>query len=97
LLVVLVLAPVAVAMGLPFPLGLAQIGDSAFLPWAWGLNGAFSVVATPLAALMARNIGFYTVLAAAVVLYIAAAGSFPANRRQKIWFTSPTHYPVAES
>jgi hypothetical protein len=96
-LVVLAMAPVSVAMGLPFPLGLAQIGDSAFLPWAWGLNGAFSVVATPLAALMARNIGFHTVLAAAVLLYIAAAGSFPANRRQKIWITSPTHYPVAGS
>jgi hypothetical protein len=97
MLVVAVMAPVSVAMGLPFPLGLAMIGDSAFLPWAWGLNGAFSVVATPLAALMARNIGFHTVLTAAVLMYIAAAGSFPANRRQQVWFTSPTHYPVAGS
>jgi hypothetical protein len=97
LLVVLVLAPVSVAMGLPFPLGLAMIGDSAFLPWAWGLNGAFSVVATPLAALLARNIGFHAVLAAAVLLYGVAAISFPTSRRQQVWLKSLTRFNVADS
>ncbi len=95
-LVVLAVAPVAVALGLPFPLGLAQIGDGAFLPWAWGLNGAFSVVATPLAALVARDFGFTAVLAMAVLMYVTAATSFPAHRRQQAWFTSPTHSPVAD-
>ena len=51
-------APVSVALGLPFPLGLARTGRRAFLPWAWGLNGAFSVVATPLANLIARQDGY---------------------------------------
>ncbi len=95
-LVVLAVAPVAVALGLPFPLGLAQIGDGAFLPWAWGLNGAFSVVATPLAALVARDFGFTAVLAVAVLMYVIAATTFPAHRRQPAWFTSPTPSPVAD-
>ena len=53
-------APVSVALGLPFPLGLARAGANggALLPWAWALNGAFSVVATPLANLVARPPGF---------------------------------------
>ena len=78
LLVVLAIAPVSLAMGMPFPLGLAALGDSAFLPWAWGLNGAFSVVATPLANLLLRNIGLTAVLGGAVLLYVIAATSFPA-------------------
>ena len=53
----LLLAPVSVALGLPFPLGLSRMGHGGFLPWAWGLNGAFSVVATPLANLIAIKVG----------------------------------------
>ncbi len=77
-LVVLTLAPVSLAMGLPFPLGLERLrGQSFFLPWAWGLNGAFSVVATPLANLLLRNIGLHAVLGGAILLYALAALSFP--------------------
>ena len=35
----------------------SQAGPAGLLPWAWGLNGAFSVVATPLANLIAREVG----------------------------------------
>jgi SAM-dependent methyltransferase len=87
-LVVLSIAPVSFAMGLPFPLGLGVVSGGSFLPWAWGLNGAFSVVATPLAALVARNSGLHIVLTAAVLLYGLAAILFPASRRQMFWLTS---------
>ena len=60
-LVLAVLAPVSLALGLPFPLGLARVGNGGVLPWAWGLNGAFSVVATPLANLVAREAGPRTI------------------------------------
>jgi spermidine synthase len=93
-LVIIAIAPVSLALGLPFPLGLAQISGGRFLPWAWGLNGAFSVVATPLANLIARNYGLHTVLGAAVLLYGLAAVSFPAYRRQKNWATSKTPSPA---
>jgi hypothetical protein len=95
-LVVLTIAPVSVALGLPFPLGLGEVSDGKFLPWAWGLNGAFSVVATPLANLIARNFGFHTVLAAAVFMYIVAGTTFPAFRRQKTWATTHLPSPAAD-
>ncbi len=75
------IAPVSVAMGLPFPLGLNQTGTGGFLPWAWGLNGAFSVVATPLAALIAREFGFSRVLFCAAILYGIAFVTFPSARK----------------
>ena len=96
MLVIATIAPVSIALGLPFPLGLEKVSSGSFLPWAWGLNGAFSVVATPLANLIARNFGLHAVLAAAIVLYIAAAASFPATRRQPICVPNHTAYPVAD-
>jgi hypothetical protein len=86
-LVVLAMAPVSLAMGLPFPLGLAQEETKFFLAWAWGLNGAFSVVATPLANLVLRNVGLHAVLGGAIVMYGIAALSFPAARREQVWLT----------
>ncbi len=62
----------SLALGLFFPMGLIQVGDGRMLPWAWGLNGAFSVVATPLANLMSRDIGFSSLLIAAAGLYVLA-------------------------
>jgi hypothetical protein len=93
-LVILAIAPVSIALGLPFPLGLEQVSSGRMLPWAWGLNGAFSVVATPLANLIARNYGLTTVLDAAVLLYGLAVISFPAYRRQQNWARSKTTSPV---
>ena len=55
------------------------------LPWAWGLNGAFSVVATPLANLIAREAGFSRVLLCAAVLYVIALVTFPAARKNHAW------------
>ncbi|HET6195395.1 MAG TPA: hypothetical protein VFE12_06565 [Acetobacteraceae bacterium] len=84
-LVLVVLAPASVALGLPFPLGLTQTGSTGLLPWAWGLNGAFSVVATPLANLIAREAGFSRVLLSAAVLYVIALVMFPATRKSRAW------------
>ena len=67
--VMAVMAPVSLALGLPFPLGLNRVGTGSYLPWAWGLNGAFSVVATPLANLIARQAGLSWLLAGAAVTY----------------------------
>ncbi|GAB0120226.1 spermidine synthase family protein [Acidisoma sp. 7E03] len=79
-LVLLAAAPVAFAMGMPFPLGLGRMGRGPFLPWAWALNGAFSVVATPLANLLAVQHGFSLVLGAAGLMYAVAALCFPHPR-----------------
>jgi hypothetical protein len=79
LLAILLIAPPAFCMGAPFPLGLALFTGERerILPWAWALNGAFSVVASPLSALAASQYGYRALLAAAVALYATAAFTFP--------------------
>jgi hypothetical protein len=72
---VILLAPLGMLMGLPFPLGLSYLSQVApdRLAWAWAANGAASVVASVLAALMALSVGFAGVLAAGAAVYAVAA------------------------
>ena len=73
------IAPLAFAMGMPFPLGLASVAaqDETLLPWAWGVNGFASVVAAILATVLAIHLGFNAVVLLALLLYGAAALVFP--------------------
>lgn len=68
------LAPLGMAMGMPFPrlLGALQEREPGLVPWAWGVNGALSVVASVLAALMALSWGFRAVLIAGAAAYLGA-------------------------
>jgi hypothetical protein len=66
-----VLAPVSFALGLPFSLGLSRLkSEGGMVPWAWALNGAFSVVATPLANLLANSTGYSLLLGLSLGLYL---------------------------
>ncbi|HET9869579.1 MAG TPA: hypothetical protein VFR02_03655 [bacterium] len=77
LLLLAVLAPAAFALGVPFALGLGRLGGRPeWVPWAWALNGAFSVVATPLAALLAVGWGYGPLLWLSLGLYAAAGWAF---------------------
>jgi hypothetical protein len=87
--VVLVLAPVSLALGLPFPLGLKRCASAGLLPWAWAVNGAFSVVATPLANLLAIECGFGAVLLAAAGLYVVALLIPPRFAWKPQWQATP--------
>ncbi|NIM48659.1 MAG: hypothetical protein GTN62_02835 [Gemmatimonadales bacterium] len=73
-LTILVLAPLAFLMGLPFPLGLRAYaaGDTARVAWAWAANGFASVVAAPLAALIALEAGSPALLLVAATAYAVA-------------------------
>jgi len=72
--VLVLIAPLAFAMGLPFPLGLQRFGmrSSALVPWAWGVNGCASVLASPLAMIIAMQWGFTLTAAAAAACYVVA-------------------------
>jgi hypothetical protein len=74
-LVIAIAAPLGFFMGMPFPLALSTYrGEtSAFIPWAWSVNGAFSVVATPLANILAVSYGYTIVFAASLGFYALAA------------------------
>ncbi|MBN1872952.1 MAG: hypothetical protein JXA33_01875 [Anaerolineae bacterium] len=70
---VLALAPGGVLMGMPFPQGLRRLEAAPqCIPWAWSVNGALSVVASVLAALLALSFGFDIVLAGGALCYAGA-------------------------
>ncbi|GAB3346670.1 spermine/spermidine synthase domain-containing protein [Lysobacter tyrosinilyticus] len=79
------LAPLAFAMGLPFPLGLARLARTQpdFVPWAWGLNGCASVIAAMAALLLAMAVGLHTTLLLALGLYVGAAWVWRAPERRQ--------------
>jgi spermidine synthase len=74
-LALLLIAPLAFAMGMPFPLALARLkdGEPDLVPWAWAVNGCASVLSAILATLLAINLGTTAVVLLAVLLYLVAA------------------------
>jgi MFS family permease len=74
-LVVVVIAPLAFAMGLPFPLVMARLRATAprLVPWAWGVNGCASVIAAVLASVLAMSFGARGLVLLAVLAYALAA------------------------
>jgi hypothetical protein len=71
---VVILAPLGFLMGIPFPRGIQWIETQSpgLIPWLWGVNGAASVVASVLAALLALSFGFRWVLVAGAACYAGA-------------------------
>ena len=71
LIAVALLCPLGVALGIPMPTGLRLLSVRApnMLAWAWGINGAMSVLGATLAIFIAMNWGFQTTLLAASGTY----------------------------
>ena len=74
-LTVCLITPAGVLMGMPLPGGirLMTVNHSALVPWAWGMNGALSVIGATLAVFIAMNWGFSVTLMAGGAIYLAAA------------------------
>ena len=75
---VLLIAPLAFFMGMPFPLGLSRVAQESpgFIPWAWGANGCASVLGAILATMLSIHFGFKMVIGLAVMLYFFSAVVF---------------------
>lgn len=88
----LLLAPLAICMGMPFPLALAALASDtpAYIPWAWGINGCASVISAVLATILAIHFGFSMVIILALILYGSIAWVFP-------YAVSPGLKPVLSS
>ena len=77
-LLMLVIAPLGIALGFPFAVGMSALrAHPQFMPWAWSLNGAFSVVASPLANLLVIGHGNRILLVCALLLYLLVWRSLP--------------------
>jgi len=61
---VVLLAPLALFMGMPFPLGLARLADAdpRATAWAWGINGYTSVIGSCLTIVISLIAGFTMVV-----------------------------------
>ncbi|MFW2440455.1 MAG: SAM-dependent methyltransferase [Arenicellales bacterium] len=79
LLTILLVAPLALLMGMPFPLALSALAGRAqtLIPWAWGINGCASVISASLATLLAIHFGFSAVILIAILLYAGVVFVYP--------------------
>jgi hypothetical protein len=71
---VLVIAPLGLLLGVPFATGLRFIGEEAqaLVPWAWAVNGFFTVIGSVGAMILGMAFGFTAVLIVAAACYAAA-------------------------
>jgi hypothetical protein len=71
---ILMLVPIGILMGVPFPLGLRAFagGEPRRVGWAWSINGAASGVAGVLAAMIAIDLGLTALMALGALAYFAA-------------------------
>lgn len=71
---VVTLLPLALALGMPMPLGIRMLNRTSpsVVPWAWGINGAASVLGSVLSIILAMNLGFDQALAFGCVAYLFA-------------------------
>jgi len=75
-----VVVPIALLMGMPFPAGIRLLGrrEPALIPWAWGINGCASVVASVAAAILQLEWGFRAVLVLGGLAYLSAGAALRA-------------------
>ncbi|UCC30737.1 MAG: hypothetical protein JSU86_00365 [Phycisphaerales bacterium] len=64
--------PLGYLMGFPMPTGLARLDRAApaTIPWAWGINGFASVIATPTAIAIGMSVGYTTAGGVALAMYV---------------------------
>jgi hypothetical protein len=76
---ILIIGPLALLMGMPFPTGLNRLGASApaLVPWAWGMNGVFSVIGSTLVIIVSMSSNFTAAMGSAMLFYAIAAGVGP--------------------
>jgi hypothetical protein len=74
-LAVALIAPAGVLLGMPLPAGIRMmaVNHSELVPWAWGMNGALSVIGATLAVFIAMNWGFSVTLITGAGVYLLAA------------------------
>jgi predicted membrane-bound spermidine synthase len=76
LITVAALAPLGLALGMPMPTGIRLLHARApeLIPWAWGVNGAASVLGSVGAVALAMVAGFDAALLTGAGIYLVALG-----------------------
>lgn len=79
----LIIAPPSFFMGMAFPLGIRLLSkvNEILIPWAWGINGCFSVISAVLAIIISLHTGFqFVMLLAAGAYFISFSASLLPER-----------------
>jgi hypothetical protein len=78
LVTALLIALPAVLLGFFFPTGLRVIGQRSplFIPWAWGINGGFTVIGSVFAIVLAMIVGFSQVLLVSAAVYVLGLSAY---------------------
>jgi spermidine synthase len=68
---ILLIAPLGILMGMPFPSGIQKVSEngSEAVPWMWGINGGITVVGSILAIIIAIWFNFTTVILIGALAY----------------------------
>ncbi len=71
----MIIAPLATLMGIPFPVGLRQLSSRApgLVVWAWGMNGVFSVLGSVLVIIISMSSTFTVAMLWGAAGYSGAA------------------------
>ena len=82
IVVVLLVAPLGLLMGMPFPAGLRYVDEirPELNPWAWGINACATVVGTYLCMFISNLFGFNTALFLGAFIYLAGWLLFTGTR-----------------
>lgn len=85
-LVVVVLSPLGVLLGMPFPAALRLVADRApaLVPWVWGVNGFFTVIGTVCSVIIAMTFGMTAALATGAGCYLCALGAIASASRVRL-------------
>jgi spermidine synthase len=80
------LVPIGILLGVPMPTGLRLLQGRApdMIAWAWGINGALSVLGATVAIFIAMNWGFRITLVAASATYLVGLAALAAAARRTI-------------
>ena len=80
---VITLVPIGMLLGIPMPAGIRLLTSRApqMVTWAWGMNGALSVVGATLAIFIAMNWGFSATFMAASATYLVGLVALTASTR----------------
>ncbi len=75
----LLLAPMGILLGIPFPTGIKTVSkeSGAFIPWAWGVNGFFTVIGSVGAVILGMMLGFKIVILLATACYAVSIFLIP--------------------
>jgi hypothetical protein len=70
-----------ILLGIPFPTGIKAVSaeSTAFIPWAWGVNGFFTVIGSVGAVILGMMLGFKIVIVLAALVYLAALFLIPSK------------------